>query len=274
MKTVAKAEDKKQLLEPDSFMVVGGEASSWLMRHERKVIGGAIALLVIGGIIAVVSLIQGRAETRAARELGVALELLTRPVAGSPEALQTSPDVTPFATERARDEAVHEAMGTFREAHPDTRAARLAALAQAQSDFRLGNHAEAQAGFESFLQLTDTDVAMRANAIEGLGYSLEAQGKTDEAISAFEKLSSTTTGAFMPGMGDYHKARLLQAKGQQPEALELWRSVTVSHPNTAAARLSEERLQILAAQGVEIPAAPASPAQATTEAEEGAPGAE
>lgn len=255
---MAKAEDKKQLLEPDSFIVMGGEASSWLMRHERKVIGGAIALLVVGGVIAVISMVQGRAETRASRELGVALELLSRPVAGTPEALQSSPDVTPFATEQARDQAVHEAMGNFRAAHPNTRAAQLAALAQAQSDYRLGNHADAQASFESFLTLRDTDLAMRASALEGLGYSLEAQGKTDEAITVFERLESIATGAFMPGMGDYHKARLLLAKGDQSEALQLWRAVTGEHENSAAARLSEERLQQLAAQGVEIPAAAAT----------------
>lgn len=265
---MAKVEKDNEALVPDAFQVVGGEASSWMMKHERKVIVGAAAILVLAGGVAVASYLGDRSQAKASQALGTSLKTLAAPIAGSPEAEMAPPDEATYPSAQARDEAIVENLAGFRDAFSGTLSAKTATVAQAQALYRLGRHAEAQKAFEDFLSSAPKGSPLRLSALEGLGYSLEAQGQKDAALKAFGDLQAEATGAFLPGMGDFHRARLLAAEGKQDEAAKAFRAVADAHPRTAAGRLSEERLTVLAAQGVAVPA-PAAPAAEAAPAEAG-----
>lgn len=264
---MAKVEKDNETLAPDAFQVVGGEASSWMMKHERKVIIGAAAVVLLAGGAAVASYLGDRASARASQEFGTALKTLSAPVAGSPEAEMALPTEVTYPSVSARDEAIVTTLSGFRAENGDTKAGRTAAVAEAQALYRLGKYAEAQAAFEAYLKDGGSKGSpLQLSALEGLGYAQEAQGQKDAARDTFGKLQAEATGAFLPGMGDFHRARLLAADGKSDEAAKAFRAVADAHPRTAAARLSEERLNLLASQGVAIPAAApaadAAPAEA------------
>ncbi|WP_163784600.1 tetratricopeptide repeat protein [Myxococcus vastator] len=250
---------QKELSQPDTFQKAGTEASDWLAQRQ-KIIGLAAGVLILGGVgVAIASEVSKRGEEKAAQALGQALTVLDRPVEGV-EPAQPGETEPAFKTVKERDEAVVKALGEFRAAHGGTPSAATAALAEGKAQFRLGNYAAAQAAFGEYLKGAPQNDPLRAEALEGQGYALEADGKYEDAIKAFEQMGAAG-GPFLLGMGDYHKARMLILLGKKEEAAQVLSKLTTAQPNTAAARQAGERLAVLASEGVKVPA-PEAPAAA------------
>lgn len=251
---------KSELRAPDAFQRAGGEARVWL-EERRKAVAIALAVLLLGGAgVAVAGYVSDRGEARASKALGDALKVLGRPVEGEAESAGLPPSGPAFKTVRERDEALQKALADFRSAHPGTRAAATAALPLAKAEYRLGNYDAAARNFEAFLASAPKSDALRPQGLEGLGYTHEAKGDFAKALEAFEQLSKENQTEFLAGMGQYHRARMLALQNKAEDAAQAFAEVQTAHPNTAAARLSSERLAVLTSQGVKVP----SPAPAAT----------
>jgi tetratricopeptide (TPR) repeat protein len=253
---------QQELRAPDTFQKVGAEAGDWIAQRQ-KLIGIAVAVLLIGGLgVGIANEVSKRGEEKASQALGQALAVLDRPVEGvePPQPGDTEP---PFKTVKERDEALVKALTDFRGAHGGTRSAATAALTLGKAQFRLGNYPAAQEAFAAFLKDAPQNEPLRAGALEGQGYALEAEKKYDDAIKAFEQMDSASGGEYLAGMGAYHKGRMLILQDKKEEAAQVLQKVSTDHPNTAAARMASERLAVLASQGVKIPA-PAQSAAAPT----------
>lgn len=259
--------NSQELRQPDTFQAAGLEAQSWLAEHQKAVVG-VVGVLLLGGFAFTVADYMGdRAAERAAKELGAALTVLDRPVAATPEAaMAQDPSKPPFQSQKEQDEALVKSLTEFREANKGTPSAATAALPLAKAQFRLGNHDAALSAFQDFLKAAPKNDPLRVSALEGQGYAFEAQGKLAEAARSFQEMAQADGGGYLAGMGQYHQARILVAEGKKDEAAKLFVEVQEKYPNTAAARQSTERLNVLAAEGVKIPEpAPAAetPAQET-----------
>ncbi|MDY7231148.1 tetratricopeptide repeat protein [Hyalangium rubrum] len=253
---------QRELKQPDAFQRVGEDAREWLIERQSAVLTIVVLLLIGGAIAAVVSYFSDKGEVEAAKQLGLALEPLERPVVPPVEGVQPTPppgEKPPYESVRKQDEALEEALNKFRTDHAKTQSATTAALPLGKAQYRLGKHAEAIASFDAFLQGAADKDPLRADALEGRGYAYEAQQKYDEALKAFEDMSKASVGGYLAGMGEYHRARILIAQGKKEEAAGLLVKIPVDHANSAAARLSTERTALLAAEGVKIPAPPAPP---------------
>lgn len=243
--------------EPDAFQAVGVEASGWMVQHERTLILAVVAVVLVAGGAALASYMRDRGNTRAAQTLGQTLQVLERPVADEAQGAGAA-EKPPFPTQKAKDEALRTELSAFIADKGDSTPGLTATLTRAGADYRLGDHAAAQSGFEAYLAKAPKESPLRLSALEGRGLSLEAQGKLDEALAAFGTLATEAKGEFLVGMGSYHRGRLLAAQGKSDEAVKVFQEVVTQHPNTAAARQATDRLQLLAAQGVAIPTPPAA----------------
>ncbi|MCI0572228.1 MAG: tetratricopeptide repeat protein [Myxococcaceae bacterium] len=255
------SQTEKELRQPDALQKAGAPLRDWMSTHQRAVMLGAGAVLVALLGVALASTFSRRGEAEASKALSRSLEVLGRPVGTEPGA-PASPDKPPFQSEKERDEAVRKELTDFRSAYARTRAATTAALPLAQAEYRLGNFDAALALDDEFLKDAPQDDPLRASALEGRGYALEAKGQLDEALGAFDQMAAANRPEFLTGMGAYHRARILIEQGKQADAVQALQQLQVNHPNTAAARLASERLQILASQGVTIPPPPAAKSEA------------
>lgn len=259
---------KQELRAPDAFQLYGAEASDWLMKRSQ-IIGTAVAVLIVGGMIAaLVQYFTNRGEEAAAKQLGQTLEMLERPVVeGVP--LQAPPgEEPPFKSEKEKDEAIVKALTGFRAAHKGTDAALTAALPLGKAEYRLGNHDGALAAFGDYTKAAPRGSALLTSAYEGLGYAHEAKGQLDQALEAFQQMARVQAGEFLQGMGEYHQARILAAQGKKDEAAQLLADLKVSQANAAAGRLATERLAVLAAQGVKVPEPKTAPPAPQTQGAE------
>lgn len=253
---------RKELKSPDAFQKLGAEARDWLQERQRLVVIAAVVLLVGGAGAAVASYVSDRSEDRAAKDLGQVMKLLERPVVEAP-AGQTPPPPAdekepPFKSEREKDEAFRKALAEFREKHEGSHAAVTAALPLGQAALRLGDVDQALSAFKAYLDATPPDEAMRAAALEGEGYALEAKGQLEQALGAFERLARENKTDYLGGMGLYHRGRILVLQAKKEEAAKAFAEVGVQFPGSAAARLASDRLALLAAEGIKPPPPPVS----------------
>lgn len=242
---------KKELKRPDAFQKVGGDAGAWLVERQKKVAAGIVVVLVVGFGVGLASYASNRGTDRSAKELGDALKVLSRPVdpAASPPASATEP---PFKSEREKDEALVKRLTEFR-GGASGKADSTAALLMGQANLRLGKLDEALQSFEAFLKTSTQDDPLRASALEGKGYALEAKGQLDQAMAAFDQLARENKTEFLNGMGLYHRARLLILQGKKEDAAKELAQIPSAAPGSAAARLASDRMALLVAEGVKVP---------------------
>lgn len=249
-------DEQKDLKQPDEFQKLGQEAVPWLEQHASKVMMAVGGFLAVGLVLGVMSSMSSRGEETAGKEFGAALRVLERQVNAS--ATETKPgEDPPFKTEAEKDEAIVKALTDFRAKHAGKKAAVSAALPLAQALLRQGKASEAMPLLDEYLAKGDPADAVRPAALEARGYAFEAQQKYDDALAAFDALARETKTDFLKGMGQYHRGRLLQLKGDEAAAAKTFSEIESAAPNTAAARMAKDRIATLAAKGVAIPAPPA-----------------
>lgn len=254
-RAMATKKELQELKKPDELQKLGQQAVPFLELHGKNIVLGVIAFVAIGGGIALVSHIQKRSAEASMYQYGAALKVLGREVNVNPPAEPVKgEDEPPFKSEKEKDEAIITKLTAFRADHKGKKTAASAALPLAQALMRQGKADDALKLAEEFLKESDPADTLRPVALETRGYALEAQGKLDEAAGAFEALSNENKSDFMKGMGQYHHARLLEKKNDLQGAMKRYADVTTSAPESSAARLAKERMGLLAAKGIAMPA--------------------
>jgi tetratricopeptide (TPR) repeat protein len=247
---------RKELKAPDEFQKIGAQAVPFLVLHQRNVVLGITGLVVVGGVVAMANYFGDRKEQAAKQDLGAALKTVEREVKAGDTTEPVPGQDAPYKSETEKVQAEIKALNDFRTNHAGTRAAANAGLALGDAYLKAGQGAEALAAFDDYLKNGDSTDPLRPAALEGKGYAYEAQKDYPKALDAFDQLARETKTDFMKGMGLYHRGRILLAQGKTDDGAKALVEVPSLAPNSAAARLAQERISTLAAQGVHIPAPP------------------
>jgi predicted negative regulator of RcsB-dependent stress response len=237
---------RKELRAPDAFQRVGGRARRWLEHRRTLALAGAIILVVAAVAAAIFSSISNRRQQRASQALGGALKALDRPV-GEP---LPGDEQKPYVNQAEKDQALVSILTPFRSEFPRTLSATTGALPLGSSELRLSQPESALQHFGDFLGRTPSTQILRVSSLEGEGYAWEAKGQLDRALDAFERMSGEDAGGFLAGMGLYHRARILLLQGKKAEAADAFQELVTAKPGTPAAALAQDRLSLLANEGV------------------------
>lgn len=245
--------DQRNLKAPDELQKLGATAVPWLEVHGRNVVLGVIGVVLVFGIGAAARELSNRGEVRATHAFGESLKVLSREVNASATAPTTAGDEPAFKSEQEKDEALVKTLTEFRKANEGRKASASAALPLAQALLRQGKSVETLPLIDEYLKHADASDPLRPAAFEARGYAYEAQMQYDQALAAFEQLSQENKTDFMKGMGLYHRARLLELKGDKVAAVKQFSELQGVAPDSSASRLAKERLALLAAQGITPP---------------------
>jgi hypothetical protein len=246
---------RQELKAPDALQKVGAEAVPFFIQHQKSIAIGVALMVGLGGVVTFAQYLGGRGETRASEKLGAALKPLAREVNEKPVGEPPEGQDAPFKTHAEKEEAIVKSLTDFRNENKGSTAAAQAGLPLGQALLRLGKAELAAPLFEEYLKVSSLEDPLRPTALESKGYAHEARKEYDLAAQAFEQLAKETRGDFMKGMGGYHKARILVIQGKTDEAVRGFQQVIADAANTSASRLAADRISMLAAQGVAIPAA-------------------
>jgi tetratricopeptide (TPR) repeat protein len=246
---------RKELKAPDEFQKLGAQAVPLLVQHQKSIVAGIVAVVGIGLAIVLVQWFGQRGEERANTELGAALRDLSRDVSATATPAEGD-EKPPFKSETDKDQAIIKSLTEFRQKEASSKASKTAALPLGQALLREGKTQEAIAAFDDYLKGSSQDDPLRPTALEGKGYALEAKKDYDAALAAFDQLAKENNTEFMKGMGLYHRARILLLQGKTDEGVKQLQEIEGAAPGSSAARLAVERVGVLASQGVKIPEPP------------------
>ena len=140
-----------------------------------------------------------------------------------------------------------------------TAAGQRALIEGATALFTTGKYADAQSTFQKYLD-TYPDGFFNPQALLGVAASLDALGKTDLAIGAYQKAAGQTASASVAANAKSSLARLYEAQGKLADAAKLLGEVSRTYPNTSLG--SEAGLHAMDLRA-KLPATPATTAPAT-----------
>jgi tetratricopeptide (TPR) repeat protein len=228
---------RKDMKEPDKFQQAATEAAGWIsQRRKHVVLAGAI---VVGAVVllAVVQAVNAGREERA----GAAAADLLATISGEVSAVPLPGLPGPFfPSDEARQRAVAEAAQKVIAGHPGTGAARLAALALGDAQYRLKAYDDAKAAYEKFLAEAPKEDSLRFGALEGIALAEEAKGSLDAAAAAYERLGKEVP-AFSD-RADLERARVLVRAGKTAEAKAILATFTEQHKESLLTADASERL--------------------------------
>jgi TolA-binding protein len=125
--------------------------------------------------------------------------------------------------------------------------------------FTSGKYADAQAQFQKFLD-TYPDNSLTPQAALGIAASLDAQDKTDLAVSAYQNAAGQSSDVNVVASAKFALARLEEARGKLAEASKLYEEVARNYQNSSMGNEAGLRAMELKIKSPATPAAPASAA--------------
>ena len=258
---------RKEISEPDQFLKTSSEYWSVAAANKKLIISVAVGLLALAIVIIVLSNVSKAKIQTSGEALSAALSLAERPVKGDPMALMAPTDLVPFETHQAKYEALEAALKALRDEHAGTRAAHSAAYYLADAQMKLGKFEEADKLYELYIGIAKAGSPLRLMALEGRGYAAESRADPTSALAFFEQIGREAQAEKWKAKSAYHRGRMLALQGQKVEAAEAFERIGKDFAKvTSVNLLAQERLAVLASEGIRPPAvqveAPSAPSEA------------
>jgi tetratricopeptide (TPR) repeat protein len=224
---------RKELREPDPFLVRLMAASDWAQARKRMLLQALIAVVVLGGGLAAWGEVKSRKAARAATALGRALVVANAEVraagAPAPEADEAPPeeDRPVFQSEKSRALASLNAYRRVMKKYGSSPLAPIARVGIAAALEDLGRTDEAKRAYEGVVRAQGVPTDIRAQATDGLARCLEAKGDLAGALRQLDALRTMEEGSYRD-LAQYGRARIFQKQGKAVQARELLRSIQSS----------------------------------------------
>lgn len=240
---VKKKYTRKQLKQPDEFIVASTGAWAWVSKNAKGVMVMTAVVLVIVGIA---SILRQRSDTQAkdaTAELSRAIEIYNQTVIPGADKLPKAEDGLPrFSTRKAKLEATVASLDKVLK-HSSSGISYLALMLRAGAHYDLGHYDKAATDYESYLGKIGTDQPrFRRTAIEGLTYCYEAQKQWDKALSTLAKLEKKGEQRYA---ALYHEGRILAAKGDKAEAIKRFKEIVDKATARSLVDQAGQRLAVL-----------------------------
>lgn len=225
----AEGEQSDVSLAVDDALARGGAATAEWLKRNWKWMQWALVACMLGGIASLVWIWRSSKVGAAASDLlASAVAAEDAPVLApdkdkrTPEEKKRDTRVI-YASYEERDKVALERYQKAAGEKGSSATSALASLGLAGMKLDKGDWDGAIAGYEEVLRspLGQADADVKARASEGLGFAYEGKKDYDKALATFAKLGEVA-GPMYKVLGKYHRARMLEAKGDKDEAKKLY----------------------------------------------------
>jgi tetratricopeptide (TPR) repeat protein len=222
---------KKDLKKPDEFMSLTEQAFLFVAAHMRKVILGAVALVVI--VLALLGFRWWGEKKEAEAYQKFSLAIQSYGMAASPGRESGS---DPRALVQMFDQVISN--------YPRTSAGKLSLLYKGNVLLQSGQFDQAIQSYDLFLGKAGKEKLYRSFALEGLGYAYEGRKEYDKASAAYQKVVETGEGSVS---ADAYLAlgRCYEKLKKNKEAVESYRSFLKAAPTSSRANAVMRRISLL-----------------------------
>ena len=216
---------KEDLNEPDQFITYTEKAWQQVSKYRRPLLaGGGVILFVVLTVIIVSNIIESSKQS-STQLLADALEAYNAPVVAQDEiTVLEKRGIDAYASLNDRTGAALKSYDEFLEKKKSSDLGPLGMLGKASALVDQEKHQEAGDLYREFLKSGIGDEYLKALAVDGLAYCLEAAGNNDDAIKELEHLAPSFEG-YAKDMVEYHIGRLYQLKGEKAKARDLFAGI-------------------------------------------------
>jgi len=194
-----------------THLTLQDQVLTWFEKNKRQLLFGTVALAVIGTVVGIYLWRQNQTQVEASEALSKAAS--SAMVAGAPGAST-------------------EALLKVAADYAGTDAAKRAVLLAAGNYFTDGNYPLAQAQFEKFLR-DYRESAFVGQALLGVAACKDAQGKTDEAITAYKDIVDHHSTESVAPQARFALGRLYEKQNKPELARDLYLQVAQMDQNGA-----------------------------------------
>jgi predicted negative regulator of RcsB-dependent stress response len=147
------------------------------------------------------------------------------------EAKPKDADVPRFKTAKERAEATLAELDKLVKEVGSSSAAESAQLVRAGALFDVGRYADAEAAYRSFIDQVSKSDKLALVAREGIGLSMEAQGKLDAALTTYQEIEKAGGDAYRD-RAQFAQARVIAKKGDKKKAFDMYKQILDKSPTT------------------------------------------
>ena len=216
-------------------------ASEMLVARKSLIVGIALTLLVVAGIVGGINVWRRGADAQADRMLADALVAFNAPVIpatttasqpGEVPAAATLGATGSFATEAAKLTAALPKLKAAADAYPDTAAGITARYHYASSLASLGRHDEAIKTFDEVMSRSGRNTLYGRMALMGKADTQARAGQFDSAIATWTELSASADQDLPKDAILMELAKAYQASGKQEDARKTFTRIVDEHPTS------------------------------------------
>jgi tetratricopeptide (TPR) repeat protein len=199
---------------PEEVEVVARGFTEFAHEQRNKILGVIGAFFVISAAVILVRGMLTSSSSEAAGALTLALEIASANVDPEDKDGKTDLGDPVFASRTERTKKSAEAFASVAKRFADKPVALWAKVAEGAAHMELNAPDKALAQFDEAARTADSQVEVKARAVEGAAIALEAQDKLAEALKRYEELK-TINGDATKNLAEYHIARLKLKQGDR-----------------------------------------------------------
>lgn len=219
-------------------------AWAWFEKNHKQALVGAVAVVIIGVVVAFFIWRQGQRQ----KEAGAALSDVS---------------LTASASTPAGATIAPEAYLKVAAQYPNSKAGAQAVLLAGGSLFAEGKYPEAQAQFERFTREYHNS-SLLGEALLGIASCLEAQGKLDQAVTAYKELIARHPGESIVPQAQFSLAGLYERQKRPELARDMYEQVDRESRYSILGSEAGLRLQELSEKNPNLPPSLGAPATSPT----------
>jgi len=223
---------RKDLKGPDEFISFTQQTLSWLMAHKIQVIGAIAGVSVLAIAISGWAWYSQVAGGKASAAFAKAMKIMDAPILSKSNNENLPEDVKAYPSEDDKFKAARTEFESVMSRFKGTKVSALSAYFYGECSQRMGDHPKAVDYFKKYIDEAGKSADLTPFAIEGIGISLEAQGKSEDAIKEYQKLTTDKLYKEFTDRGIYYLARLEQKSGKLESAARMLREIEDKYPKS------------------------------------------
>ena len=237
-------------------------ASEVLAARKSLIVGIALTLLVVAGIVGGINVWRSGSDAQADRLLADAMVAFNAPVIpatttasqpGEVPAAATLGATGSFATEAAKLNAALPKLKAAADAYPDTAAGITARYHYASSLASLGRHDEAIKMFDDVMSRSGRNTLYGRMALMGKADTQARAGQFDSAIATWTELAASADQDLPKDAILMELAKAYQASGKQEDARKTFTRIVDEHPTSRTWQRPRPRWGASAVSTADIP---------------------
>ena len=216
---------------------VAEDTVHWTVEHQKVLIAGAIALIVILGVVFGGWYYLRTQDEKASMDFGTATRTMDTPV--RPAGVPAQPGYQSYASSQERATEARKQFQAIVDKYPHTRTAEMSRYFVGLTSAEMGDNAAAERNLQQVASSSDKNLAALAKF--ALASVYRGENKDAQAVDLYKQLMDKPTVTVSKATAQLELASFYEAHQKPDEAKRIYEQVAKENPASEAANLAQQK---------------------------------